>query len=59
MSILEFPPLGGKDQPYALYEMNGRIVYGSIEEVEAVSTSDMVMPRSFFDISLASAKLFR
>uniref|UniRef100_A0A0M3I1W9 WD_REPEATS_REGION domain-containing protein n=1 Tax=Ascaris lumbricoides TaxID=6252 RepID=A0A0M3I1W9_ASCLU len=42
MSIVEFPPLGGKDQPYALYEMNGRIVYGSIEEVEAVSTSDML-----------------
>ncbi|KHN79031.1 Aladin [Toxocara canis] len=42
MSFLEFPPLGQEERPYALHEMNGRVAYGSAEEVEVVSKSGLL-----------------
>lgn len=42
MSLLEFPPLSQADFPYCLQEVNGRLFYGSKEDVERISKSNLL-----------------
>lgn len=42
MSLLEFPPFDDTEASYCIQELNGRLIYGSRDEVELASRSELV-----------------
>ena len=43
MSLLDFPPLDRSGCPYCIQELNGRLVYGSEEDVDLCAKAELVI----------------